>query len=175
MRLPACAASLVLALTSAASAAEPRWYVSCYGGRCSMSSILSGAEGFEITLGLHFQRSTGKLTAVAAKAPADADRERGIEIGFLDASAPQKGPQKSMVAFTVPLAPCDDAGCMGSTESDPATASRDLKADFIDNIHKYQTLTASYHAKGQRKTLTEDSANFRAEYQNLLAEMKKPQ
>lgn len=136
-----------------------------------MSSILSTTEGFEITLGLHFQRSTGKLTAVAAKAPADADRERGIEIGFLDASEPQK----STVAFTVPLAPCDDTGCMGSTESDPATASRDLKADFIDNIHKYQTLTASYHTKGQRKTITEDSANFRAEYQNLLAEMKKPQ
>lgn len=176
MRASACAASLVLALTSSALAAEDRWYVDCYGKRCSMSRILPGEEGagaakFEITLGLHFERSTGKLAALAAMAPADADRDRGIEIGFRDTSSSQA----NKVVITVPLAPCDAASCMGSTEFDPSTASRDLQAEFVDNIHKYQMLTASYHAKGQRKTAMEDSGKFRAEYQNLLAEMKKPQ
>lgn len=159
--------------------APDHWYVRCYGGRCSLSHNLLGEEGagspgsasFEITLGLHFERSTGKLTALAARAPADADRDRGIEIGFLDIPEPQK----SAVVITVPLAPCDDTSCMGSVESDPSRVGGDLQVNFIDNILKYQMLTASYHAKGQRKTAVEDGGHFRAGYQILLAEMKKPQ
>ena len=169
---------VLLEVTGAAPAAQnlpmetaDHWYVSCYGERCSMSSILSGVDGFEITLGLHFHRSTGKLTALAAMAPADADRDRGVEIGFRDAS----DSRKSIVVVTVPLAPCDATSCMGSTEADPATAAHDLQADFIDNMHKYPMLTASYHAKGQRKTVMEDSSRFKADYQTLLAELKKPQ
>ena len=181
MRSFAGAASLVLALTSSALAADKQsadvadpWYVACYGRRCSMSHNLLGKEPgaapFEITLGLHFDRSTGKLSAVAAKAPPDADHDRGIEISFMDGS----DPQKTTVAFTVPLAPCDDTGCMGSIEFGPS-AGRDLQADFVENVMKHQVLAVSYHTKGQRKAAMENARHFRAEYPNLLAEMKKPQ
>jgi hypothetical protein len=124
-----------------------------------------------------FDRTTGEPTTSVVLVPATADCKAGVHIGFVDTPVFDQNskpvPRREPVYFTMPIHECDQQYCSAGINNGPG--NRDIREHFIKNFSEHAFFTVIYEENGEHREFLELTTMFTADYQTLLAELKKPQ